>query len=244
MRREYHKWHSQRLGRQMELLVFGDRGAPTLAFPPAGGRFFDWEDFGMLRALTVGVDQGTVQLFCVDSVDNESWLRAKSRPHDRVQRQLAFDSYLLEEVVPLISGLNQSGTLCCAGCGMGGYQAFNFTLRHPVIASTCILMSGQFDMRRYMDGYSDRDFINNNPVEYLPNTTDATVLEQYLKIRFVVASGSRDSHLHESLQVAELLASKGVPHWLDVWPTEGEDGWHEWHAMAAKYMLPLADLAT
>ena len=228
----------------MELLVFGDRGAPTLAFPPAGGRFFDWEDFGVVRALTGGVEQGAVQLFCVDSVDNESWLRAKSRPHDRVQRHLAYDNYLLEEVVPLIRALNQLATLCCAGCGLGAYHALNFILRHPVIASTCVAMSGQFDMRFYMDGYSDRDFFNNNPVEYLPNTTDQSVLAQYSRIKFVVASGSQDSHLNESLHLAELLALKGVPHWLDVWPTQSEDGWHEWQMMAAKYLLPLADTAT
>src|ERR1700761_2771380 len=33
MNREYHKWWSQRLGRDMELLVFGHSGVPAIVFP-------------------------------------------------------------------------------------------------------------------------------------------------------------------------------------------------------------------
>ena len=37
MNREYHKWYSPRLGRDMELLVFGHAGLPVLVFPTSGG---------------------------------------------------------------------------------------------------------------------------------------------------------------------------------------------------------------
>ena len=48
MNREYHKWYSSRLGRDMELLVFGHAGLPVLVFPTSGGRFYEFEDRGMI----------------------------------------------------------------------------------------------------------------------------------------------------------------------------------------------------
>ena len=52
MIREYHKRYSTRLGREMELLVFGAAGLPVLVFPTSCGRFFDFEDRGMVAALS------------------------------------------------------------------------------------------------------------------------------------------------------------------------------------------------
>jgi esterase/lipase superfamily enzyme len=52
MVREYHKWHSPRLSRQMELLVFGHAGLPVVVFPTSGGRFYEFEDRGMIAALS------------------------------------------------------------------------------------------------------------------------------------------------------------------------------------------------
>ena len=39
MNREYHQWWSERLRRNMELLVFGHAGAKVLVFPSRLGRF-------------------------------------------------------------------------------------------------------------------------------------------------------------------------------------------------------------
>ncbi|WP_295438711.1 hypothetical protein [uncultured Thiodictyon sp.] len=41
MNREYHRWYSERLGRTMELLVFGHAGAKVLVFPTRDGRFHE-----------------------------------------------------------------------------------------------------------------------------------------------------------------------------------------------------------
>ena len=37
MRRDYHKWYSPELGREMELLVFGHDGLPVIVFPTSQG---------------------------------------------------------------------------------------------------------------------------------------------------------------------------------------------------------------
>ena len=72
MNREYHKWHSPALGRDMEILVFGHGGTPVLVFPTSMGRFYDYENRGMIAAVGDKYENGQLQAFCVDSVDAES----------------------------------------------------------------------------------------------------------------------------------------------------------------------------
>ena len=52
MKREYHKWSSPALGRDMEMLVFGHAGMPVMVFPSSCGRFFEFEDRGMVMPST------------------------------------------------------------------------------------------------------------------------------------------------------------------------------------------------
>src|SRR5262245_55309226 len=58
MNREYHKWFSPRLHRDMELLVFGHAGARVLVFPTRQGRFFDYENWGLVGALHHQISNG------------------------------------------------------------------------------------------------------------------------------------------------------------------------------------------
>ena len=51
MRRDYIKWYSPSLHRDMELLAFGHGGFPIVVFPTSGGRFWEYEDRGMVKAL-------------------------------------------------------------------------------------------------------------------------------------------------------------------------------------------------
>ena len=44
--RQYHKWFSDNLGPDMELLVFGYAGAKVLVFPTRKGRFFRLRKLG------------------------------------------------------------------------------------------------------------------------------------------------------------------------------------------------------
>jgi len=51
MHREHRRWRSPSLGRDMDMLIFGHAGARVLVFPTSMGRFFEWEDRGMIAAL-------------------------------------------------------------------------------------------------------------------------------------------------------------------------------------------------
>src|SRR5579872_5064494 len=106
MQREYHHWYSPALSREMELLVFGHGGAAVLVFPTSMGRFYQYEDFGMVATLGHHIEQGWIQLFCVDSVDAESWYNLAVHPHARAVRQRKYEEYILREVVPFIRDRN------------------------------------------------------------------------------------------------------------------------------------------
>ena len=71
MNREYHKNYSHELQRDMEALVYGHAGQPMLVFPSSMGRFFEYEDSGMIGALAGKIEAGQLQVFCADSVDTE-----------------------------------------------------------------------------------------------------------------------------------------------------------------------------
>jgi hypothetical protein len=58
MVREYHKGYSSQLGREMELLIFGTAGLPVMVFPTSCGRFYEFEDRGMIAAFADKIDAG------------------------------------------------------------------------------------------------------------------------------------------------------------------------------------------
>ena len=75
-------WHSPSLGQNMEFLVFGSGGQPFIVFPTSSGRFFDFENNGMVRAATPFIERGTLTLYCVDSIDPQSWDHPGKSPLD------------------------------------------------------------------------------------------------------------------------------------------------------------------
>ena len=58
MKREYQRWYSASLHRDMELLAFGHAGARVIVFPTSMGRFFQWEDPGLVGALGEHLERG------------------------------------------------------------------------------------------------------------------------------------------------------------------------------------------
>src|ERR1700760_1492088 len=119
MNREYHKWRSDALQRDMELLIFGHNGRAVLFFPTRMARFYDYENWGIIGALHDKLERGELQLFCVDSIDAESFYNRWAHPAGRIHRHLQYEEYILNEVMPLMRQKNQGGYFEAAGCSMG-----------------------------------------------------------------------------------------------------------------------------
>ncbi|MBL8220184.1 MAG: esterase family protein [Bryobacterales bacterium] len=236
MNREYHKWHSPALGRDMELLVFGHGGMPLLVFPTSTGRFFDYENHGMIAALAHKYDGGQLQAFCVDSVDAESWSNRQVPPRNRVERHMQYERYILMELLPLVRQRTGADRIAVTGCSFGGYHAVNFALRHPDVVHTCVSMGGSFDVRGFLDGYWDQDVYFHNPVEYLRNLTDEWYLSLYREgFRLVLVTGEHDICLDDNFKFSSILNKKGIPHHLDVWGDGTGHDWPWWQRMARKF---------
>ena len=236
MHREYHRWYSPRLSRDMELLVFGHAGAPLMVFPTSCGRFFEFEDRGMVGTLSGKIDNGEIQLYCVDSVDGESWYNRHIHPRGKILRHMQYENYLLEEVLPLVRRKNQDPHLAAVGCSFGGFHAANIALRHPDIFTGFLSMSGAFDVSSFLRGYYDNDCYFNIPMHYMANMHDAWHLERYRRNTFVLATGVHDQCWNDNERLAALLRANNVPHRLDVWGDNTGHDWPYWQKMVDVYL--------
>jgi esterase/lipase superfamily enzyme len=236
MNREYHEWQSGRLGRSMELLVFGHGGLPVLVFPTSGGRFFDFEDRGMIAALAGKIDAGQLQLFCVDSVDGESWYNRQVAPSRRIKRHIEYENYLIDEAVPFIRQRNSDPRLMALGASFGGYHAVNIALRHPFLFSGFLSLSGVFDLTMFLHGYYDQNCFNHLPTHYLPQLNHAPTLERMKSNRYLLATGWDDQCLSHNQRLDYILTEKGVPHALHVWDAQNSHDWPTWQRMAQEYL--------
>jgi esterase/lipase superfamily enzyme len=235
MKREYNKHHSNRLRREMELLVFGHAGTAVLVFPTSGGRFFEFEDHGMVAALAGRIDAGEVQLYCLDSVNAESWYNRAIHPRARIARHMQYEEYLLNEIVGLVRERNREGKLITLGCSFGGYHAVNLALRRPDTFSGFVSLSGAYDLSAFLDGYYDEDCYYHLPTHYLPNLNDRWYLDRYRANRFVMATGWDDHCLSENQNLDRILNEKGIAHRFDVWDAENSHDWPTWRRMVGEY---------
>ncbi len=235
MNREYHKWYSPILGRDMELLVFGHSGVPLLVFPTSMGRFFDYESRGMIDVISRKYENGDFQAFCLDSIDAESWYNKSVAPRERASRHALYDRYLVEEAVPFVRTKNSSDQLVATGCSFGGYHSMNFALRHPDLATGAVSMGGAFDIHQFLDGYYDDNCYYNCPPDFLPNLNDGWYLDRYRQQRLVLATGETDICLEENRRLSAIMAAKSIPHWLDVWGEGAGHDWQWWQQMVVKF---------
>jgi len=235
MNREHHKWYSRSLGRDMELLVFGHGGAPMLVFPTSMGRFFDYEDQGMIGAMWDKIERGQLQVFCVDSVDGESWYNRWAQPRHRVLRHMEYEDYLINDVVPFVRSKNWSNYLTLTGCSFGGYHAVNFAFRHPELVSRVVSMSGAFDIHQFLDGYYDDNCYFNCPMDFLQGGTDSSRLDEYRGMDIVLAAGEWDICRAENERLSGILRGKGIAHTLDIWGNGMKHDWPWWRQMAVKF---------
>jgi esterase/lipase superfamily enzyme len=220
----------------MELLVFGHGGPPVIVFPSSMGAFFEFEDRGMTSALQQKLDNGWLQLFCVASVDSESWYARGTHPRQRIERHLQYESYILGDVVPLIRHRNSHGGIGVTGCSFGAYHAMIMALRHPYTFTSCITMSGAFDIGQFLDGYADTDAYLLNPPAFLPNLSQADYLDQYRRNKFVLATGEWDICRKANEDFSNVFAAKGIPHSLHVWGFGSKHDWPYWQPMANAYL--------
>ena len=235
MYREYFRQFSLALGREMEMLVYGHAGSRVISFPTSMGRFHDWEDRGLVNALSSQLETGRLQLFCLDSVDAESWYADHIPPHDRAVRHTQYDRYVLEEVLPFTARMNTNSFLIVTGASFGAYHAVNFAFRHPATLNRVLAMSGYYDIKRFTGGYSDNEVYFNNPCDFMMNEHEPERLAAMRKIDIILATGRTDSGCANNTYFSGILWSKDIWHALRLWDGFAHD-WPFWYKMIRLYI--------
>ena len=227
MNREYRTIPSETLGHPMEMLVFGHSGKPMLIFPSQEGRFFDYENFGMPETISRFIDEGKVQLYCIDSIDNESWFNKNASPEYRAKRALDYEKIVCEDIVPHILADGHEGAgIIAHGCSFGAFHTANFILKYPDIFDSGIALSGCYDISFTLDGFMNDDVFAGNPLSYSDRLNFETIQKLQNDLLIICSGqGPWEEWTGEAIHLAKNLKLSGVPVFLDLW---GYDVAHDW----------------
>ena len=235
----YRKEYSTSLSRDMEYKIYGFAGIPFLVFPSQDGRFFDYENNGMIEAAKPFIESGRIQMFCVDSNDRNSWSSQNPDGRKRTEAQEAYYRYIAEELCPRIIEFSRqsnegyyAGGIFTTGCSMGASHALNFLLRRPDLFRGCIALSGVYNMRYFFPDYSDDLLYANSPIDYIEGMAyDHPFVEMYRSRRIVICAGQgawEHPMLEDTKRMKELFEYKDVPAWADIWGTDVAHDWPWW----------------
>ncbi|WP_212003104.1 esterase family protein [Chitinophaga sp. HK235] len=231
MTENYYKWHSPNLGKEFEMLVFGDSGYPLLLFPTSMGRYYESKDRGLIDAIRWFIDEGRVKVYCPDSIDASSWYNKNIPPTYRAYNHTCYDKLLMEEILPRMEAETGKQRIVAAGCSFGGYHAANFAFRHPASVSYLFSLSGIFDIKPRMDGYYDDQVYFNNPADFMPDNQDADLW----RMGIVLGTAETDVTRPHNEHFSRILAAKNITHWLDIRPHALHD-WPVWREMLPHYL--------
>jgi esterase/lipase superfamily enzyme len=219
----------------MEMLVFGHAGARALVFPTSLGRFFEWEDRGMVGAVGEQLERGWLQMYCVDSVDAESWYARDRHPSAGAERHGQYEAYLRDEVLPFTQHRNSNPFLITTGASFGAYHAINFALRHPFMVGRVLAMSGLYDIKRLTGGFQDERVFANDPSRFILHESDHERLEAMRRMDIIIATGQDDPNRSDNEHLSRALWSKDVWHAFRLWDGWAHD-WPWWRQMITQYI--------
>ena len=242
MERRTTAWFSHNLAMEMPLVGYGHAGAPLLMFPTAAADYLEYERFQLIDAISHHIEAGRVRAYSINSVNRYSLLNEQASPTLKAELLTRYDRYVVDEVLPLIR--QDTGDYAAqpvtTGASLGAFLSANAFFRHPDLFGGVIAMSGSYDIRSYLRGYSDDNVYFNNPVQYLENLND----DYYLPLlrrsdprAIVILSGQGAYEAPDrSRHLSQILHAKGIPHTLDLWGHDVDHDWPWWRKMLDYYI--------
>jgi len=238
----YHKIYSKQLGQDFEFKAYGHAGKPVLVFPTSCGRFFDYENQGMIATLAPYIDAGDIRVFCVDGRDWESWYKPVKDEWIGI-RHHQWEKCIVLEVIPFLAqtyGLDEK--FLATGASFGAFHSANFFLKYPGVVDSAICQSGIYDVRAEFNYYDEGIYLNS-PALYLPNMNDEKFLDR-VRDGYIIVShgrGAWETFNHQAWELSQSLGAKNIPHWYDVWSEQWPHDWPTWHAQLKVYLPILRD---
>jgi esterase/lipase superfamily enzyme len=232
-----------------QVVAHGHYGRPVLVFPSEGGSAWDFENNGLLAAIRWMVDAGRVKIYCVDAADGQTWSDQSVPLEERAQRHDAYERWILDQVLPWVDDDcgGQASDLITLGCSLGAFHAANIALRHAHLFPRALCLSGSYDPGEW-HAWGERGTAAyfHNPIDYVTNLHGDHLdwLRSRVHLTLVVGQGAWEIDptraLPSTRRFADVLASQGIPHELDVWGYEFPHDWPSWRAQIAHHLPRLA----
>lgn len=243
MKREQFTTHSTYLGRDMHAIAYGEAGAyPVVAVPTQDAMADEWEGFGMVGVLAPLIDAGRIQLFCVDTVDHDSWTDGSGDDERRAATQEAYYDYLVEELLAEVHERNASEVRPLAvGCDLGATQAALLALRRPDLFQGCVALSGLYRTSRFFGDWMNDTLYDNDICTFLSNmepTHPYVRLYNERQLVFCVGQGAWEDSIDDLRVISEEFDRLGVGAWCDFWGFDVSHDWPWWKRQIA-YFLPI-----
>ena len=246
---EYHKYYSHNLGRDMEFKVYGHGGKPVVCVPCQGGRFYEFEDMHMLDIYAPYIEDGIIQVFSIDTIDNET-LASFGDPRRRIERHESWIKYIVEEAIPKFAEINgcwdRGEKFAVTGLSLGALHAATLYFRYPDIFDATMCLSGLYSNEFYFGDYHDDLTYINSPQQFIKGMAwDHPYLDKYRSGRmiFCVGQGAWETETLESTRYfGEVLAEKGIGAWVDIWGHDVKHDWDWWYIQASYFLPKLLDL--
>ena len=231
-------WHSDRLGREVEVVRWGEVGTPVLFFPTAAGDAQECERFLLVEALADLLAEGRIKLYSVDSVPGMVWLGEDDSASLGARVQAAYGEFVARELVPAIHADcgGEPIEIVAAGASIGAYEALMAILSYPDSFSRAICMSGTYDLSKFLRGDGGEPLRSISPAEQIPRLGGARL--ETLRRRFVLLTHGRGrwEEPAQSWRVADLLGAQGIPNRVDEWDGSWDHDWPTWRAMLPHYL--------
>lgn len=231
-------WHSGRLGREVNVVRWGEVGTPVLFFPTAAGDAEECERFLLIDALSDQLEAQKIKLYSVDSVPGMVWLGEDNSVRGGTAAQLAFGEFLRHELVPAIRSdcKDDEIEVIATGASIGAYEALCALLHNPDLFSAAICMSGTYELSKFLEGAESDALRAISPLHFVPNLNGERLEE--IKKRFVLLTHGtgRWEDPEQSWSVARSLGAKGIPNRVDEWGEEWDHDWPAWRAMMPQYL--------
>ena len=233
MQYEEISWYSERLGKNMNIKIYGHYGQSVLAFPCQHMMSNDFYNNGMIDALSPLIESGRMKLFCVDAIDDESTTSSNWDQGYRGYKLEMYHQYIVNEVISFIR-YKQGGEdyPFVVGMSSGALHASSVFFRRPELFKGLIAISGRFDSKTYFPDYVDNNIYNYFPIDFLRNMNwDHPYINIYNQKRIIVNVGQgafEDLVLDSNYALVDILRNKGISVEFHLWDHNAIHDWPTW----------------
>jgi len=242
MKAQEFKLKSTNLGQDFDYKIYGTSGKPLVVFPCSQGRYFDYENFGMIEILKPFIEAGDLLVITVDSRDSDSWYGKKDSQMGVNHRK--YELCITQELIPHISktyGINEC--FMTTGNSWGAYHALNFSLKFPGIFDSAICLSGAYSLKTVVGNYYDESIYYNDIPMYLANLWAPELLRELKDSYFIICHGKGSWELHndEAAMAVRMLYDRKITYWYDVWGENYPHDWNSWKQQIGKFIGSLKE---